>query len=85
MTHTPTPTAELAKVITDAWISAEDRIKAALAIHAPCHNADTAPWGCVRGHYDDDCVTGVPNEPGLCIDCRDEYPCPTARALGVEP
>jgi hypothetical protein len=61
----------------------QDRVDAVLAIHAPCHTAETGPYGCQFGHWDVD--TGVPDEPAVCIACGGEwhvvYPCPTAAAL----
>lgn len=65
-----------------------DQRRAALAIHAPCHDADTEPWGCVHGHADAEAVTGIPDAPGVCVACTYDdrtvtYPCPTAQALGV--
>jgi hypothetical protein len=69
----------------------QDRLLAVLAIHTPCHTAETPAWECPFGHSDDDCDTGIPgpNEPASCMTCGGDwqiaYPCPTAAAaLGVE-
>ena len=78
----------------EAWgllVGAERRIAAALQIHRPCHTDDTEPWRCEHGHYDDALETGIPDVPPVCIECiggddnHFPYPCPTARALGVQP
>lgn len=68
----------------------EVQVKAALAIHAPCHTDKTERWGCLALHYDMDVVTGIPETPAVCMSCTYDdrtvtYPCPTAIALGVAP
>jgi len=69
-----------------------ERADAVLAIHAPCHTADTEDYGCIEGHYGDGEPTGKPGpgQPAVCIACTYDdrvviYPCPTAIALGVQP
>lgn len=68
------------------------QIRAALAIHRPCHTVATEPWGCEWGHYGDLGGPGAgvpgPDQPALCTACTYDdrtttHPCPTALALGV--
>jgi hypothetical protein len=62
------------------------RISAALAIHTPCHTAQSEPFACMYCHWDDE---GRPDgQPAVCLSCTYDdrtvtYPCPTALALGV--
>ena len=72
----------------------EQLIAAALAIHYPCHTADTEPFGCLTGHSGcldprlPDGEYGKATEPTICMECTYDdrivtYPCPTAQALGI--
>lgn len=72
-------------VVPDLAI-ANERIAAALALHRPCHDETTEPWGCEWGCADLECVTGIPDQPGWCTYCTYDdrqvaYPCPTVAAL----
>jgi hypothetical protein len=69
------------------WRSLLDQVTAALAIHHPCHTAETEPWVC--GRHSDPEHDGYYRLPAVCVECVDgdenpvPYPCPTAQALGV--
>jgi len=74
------------------YTRAAEQRAAALAIHRPCHTADTEPYGCQHGHqgFDEDTgsISGVPDQPAECMACTYDdrtyvWPCPTAQALGV--
>jgi len=85
----PAADVALAAAIT---VDLETQRAAALAIHRPCHTADTEPYGCQHGHqgFDENtgAISGVPDQPAECMACTYDdrtyaYPCPTAQALGV--
>lgn len=63
------------------------RIDAALAIHAPCHTADSKPYECTV-HACPGCGRPDPGTRAVCEACTYDdrevpWPCPTATALGA--
>ena len=64
----------------------------AVALHSPCHTAQTKPWECTHAHHGyESPANGVPadDQTAQCTICTDgnesplPYPCPTAWILGV--